>query len=141
MTREPYHPTILVVDDEATIRKVISRLLERAGYRVRTAGTGEEALQLVRQHHFDAAICDLRMAGTSGAVLCERIWNTAPDLAGKLIVASGDLSGDGVDALVDRSGVPPVSKPFTADDLLRAVAAICPAPQMAAPPEVRRVAS
>jgi CheY-like chemotaxis protein len=134
-------PAILVVDDEPTVRKVIARLLERAGYRVRTAGTGLEALELAGREHFDAAICDLRLAGMSGVTLCERIWLAAPDLAGRLIVASGDLSGDGVDELVERAGVPPVAKPFTAADLLRAVAAICPLPPSPRVEELRKVAS
>ncbi len=129
---------VLVIDDEPTIRKTVGRLLERAGYRVCTAATGVEALALVRNEHFDAAICDLHMAGMSGVELCEQIWLAAPELAGRLIVSSGDLTGDGVDELVERSGVPPVLKPFSGADLLRVVDAICPAPAM--PAEVRKAA-
>jgi CheY-like chemotaxis protein len=134
-------PTILVIDDEPTIRKTVGRLLERAGYRVRTAATGEEALELVRAEHFDAAICDLHLAGLSGASLCEQIWQAAPDLAGHLIVSSGDLTGDDVEQLLERAGVPPIPKPFTGADLLRAVAAICPAPPVPLSVEAHRHAS
>jgi CheY-like chemotaxis protein len=130
-----------VIDDEPTIRKSVGRVLERAGYRVRTAGTGDEAMALVRSEHFDAAICDLHIPGLSGLRLCEQIWLAAPDLAGRLIVASGDLTGDEVDELVERTRVPPVSKPFTAADLLRAVGAICPAPASAPPADDRKAAS
>lgn len=133
-------PTILVVDDEATIRRTVSRLLERAGYRVRTAATGEEAVALVRSEHFDAAICDLHMPGMSGPRLFEQIWLAAPDLAGHLIVVSGDIEGEGVDALVERTGRPPVAKPFTAADLLQAVGAICPVPPSPSP-DSRKAAS
>jgi CheY-like chemotaxis protein len=132
---------ILVIDDEPSVRRSIARVLERGGYQVRTAATGDEALELVRHEHFDAAICDLHIAGTSGVALCEQIWLAAPDLAGHLIVASGDLTGEGVDDLVERAGVPPVSKPFTAADLLAAVGAICPAPAAPLPPVVRQAAS
>jgi CheY-like chemotaxis protein len=134
-------PTILVIDDEPTIRKTVGRLLERAGYRVRTAATGAEALELVRAEHFDAAICDLHLAGLSGASLCEQIWLAAPELAGHLIVSSGDLTGDDVEQLLERAGVPPIPKPFTGADLLRAVAAICPAPPVPLPVEAHRQAS
>jgi CheY-like chemotaxis protein len=134
-------PTILVIDDEPTIRKSVGRLLERAGYRVCTAGTGVEALELIRVEHFDAAICDLDIGGTSGAALCEQIWHRAPDLAGHLVIASGDLTGEGVDQLVERAGGPPVAKPFTAADLLRAVGAICPAPRPPLAPEAQQAAS
>ena len=108
---------------------------------MRTAGTGNEAMALVRSEHFDAAICDLHIPGVSASELCEQIWLAAPDLAGRLIVASGDLSGDGVEELVERTRVPPVSKPFTAADLLRAVGAICPAPSPAPPADGRMAAS
>jgi len=136
-----FRPAILVIDDEPTIRKSVGRLLERAGYRVRTAGTGDEAMALVRNEHFDAAICDLHIPGVSAVKLCEQIWLAAPDLAGHLIVASGDLTGDGVDELVERTRVPPVSKPFTAADLLLAVGAICPAPSPVTPVDARKAAS
>jgi two-component system, sensor histidine kinase RpfC len=141
MEGDDLRPAILVIDDEPTIRKSVGRLLERAGYRVRTAGTGEEAMALVRSEHFDAAICDLHIPGVSAVRLCEQIWLAAPDLAGRLIVASGDLTGDGVDELVERTRVPPVSKPFTAADLLLAIGAICPVPSPAAPIDGRKVAS
>jgi two-component system sensor histidine kinase RpfC len=141
MDGDDFRPAILVIDDEPTIRKSVGRLLERAGYRVRTAGTGEEAMALVRGEHFDAAICDLHIPGVSAVKLCEQIWLAAPDLAGHLIVASGDLTGDGVDELVERTRVPPVSKPFTAADLLLAVGAICPAPSPVTPADSRQAAS
>jgi two-component system, sensor histidine kinase RpfC len=131
-------PSILVIDDEPTIRRTVGRLLERAGYRVHAVATGDEALALVRSQNFDAAICDLHLAGLSGAALCEQIWLAAPELAGHLIVSSGDLTGDGVDRLVERAGVPAISKPFTGADLLRAVAAICPAPAQPQPVKVRQ---
>jgi DNA-binding NtrC family response regulator len=130
-----------VIDDEPTIRKSVGRVLERAGYRVRTAGTGDEAMALVRSEHFDAAICDLHIPGVCAVRLCEQIWLAAPDLAGRLVIASGDLTGDGVDELVERTRVPPVSKPFTAADLLQAVGAICPAPSPAPPLDGRMAAS
>lgn len=141
MTGNDTRPTILVIDDEPTIRRSIGRLLERAGYRVRTAGTADEALELVGNVHFDAAICDLHIAGVSGVTLCEKIWAAAPGLAGRLIVASGDLSGDGVAELLVHARVPAMPKPFTASDLLRAVGAICPAPPPTGPLDARKTAS
>jgi DNA-binding NtrC family response regulator len=141
MDGDDCRPAVLVLDDEPTILKSVGRLLERAGYRVCTAGTGDEAMVLVRSEHFDAAICDLHIPGVSAVKLCEQIWLAAPDLAGRLIVASGDLTGDRVAELVERTRVAPVSKPFTAADLLRAVGAICPAPLSAPPADGRMAAS
>jgi CheY-like chemotaxis protein len=132
--------TILVVDDEVMIQRTISRVLERAGYRGHTAGSGEEALALVRREHVDAVICDFNLPGVSGARLCEQIWLAAPGLVGRLVVASGDLRSDEVDQLVRRTGLAPLGKPFTAADLLRVVGAICPLPPSSALGE-RRAAS
>jgi two-component system sensor histidine kinase RpfC len=136
-----YRPAILLIDDEPTIRKMVSRLLDRAGYQVRAAATPGEALDLVRAEHFDAVICDLHLSGLSGIELCEQIWLLAPELAGRVIVSSGDLTGEGVDHLVARAGVPPIPKPFTGADLLRAVAAICPITPSPLPIEARRQVS
>ena len=134
-------PTILVIDDEPTIRKSVGRLLERAGYRVRTAGTGAEALELVRSRALRRR--DLRPAHRRdqrrGAVRADLA--AAPDLAGHLMIASGDLTGEGVDELVERAGVPPVAKPFTAADLLRAVGPSAPRPGRIARARVRKAAS
>jgi two-component system, NtrC family, response regulator GlrR len=131
-------PAILVIDDEPTIRKSVGRLLERAGYRVRTAGSGDEAMALVGVERFDAAICDLHIPGVSAMSLCEQIWLAAPELAGRLIVASGDLTGDGVEDLIERTRVPPVFKPFTGAELLLAIGAICPPPSPGFRPTVKR---
>ena len=52
---------ILVVDDEPNLRRVLSAQLERDGYDVHTAEDGEQALALLREHHIDLVITDLRM--------------------------------------------------------------------------------
>lgn len=133
-------PAVLVVDDEAMIRRTMSRVLERAGYRVHTAASGEEAIALARHQHFDVAICDLNLPGISGARLCEELWLAAPGLAGRLIVASGDLTSEGVDRLVERTGRPSVSKPFTGAELIQAVGGVCPV-HSSSPPAGRKAAS
>lgn len=141
MRAEIERPAILVIDDEPMVRRTVARLLERAGYQVHQAADGVQAMELIRDRHFDAAICDLHLGAASGASLCEQIWLVAPELAGHIIVSSGDLTGDGVDELVRRAGVPAMPKPFTGTDLLRAVAAICPAPAVPSQPEIRKQAS
>jgi CheY-like chemotaxis protein len=53
-------PQILVVDDEAPIRTTLTALLERRGYEVIAAATGEEALALIHQRPFDLLLLDLQ---------------------------------------------------------------------------------
>ncbi|HLM92253.1 MAG TPA: response regulator transcription factor [Gaiellaceae bacterium] len=65
--------TVLVVDDEPTLREVVVRYLERAGYRALEAGDGDEAEALLRNRPPDLVILDLMLPGTDGLELCRRI--------------------------------------------------------------------
>jgi DNA-binding response OmpR family regulator len=65
--------TVLVVDDEPTLREVVVRYLERAGYRALEAGDGGEAEALLRTQPPDLVILDLMLPGTDGLELCRRI--------------------------------------------------------------------
>jgi len=64
---------VLVVDDEAGIRKVARDALERAGHEVETAGDGEEALARFEQGAFDLVITDWNMPGVDGFELVRRV--------------------------------------------------------------------
>ena len=65
--------TVLVVDDEPTLREVVVRYLERAGYHALEAGDGDEAETVLRKHTPDLVILDLMLPGTDGLELCRRI--------------------------------------------------------------------
>jgi DNA-binding response OmpR family regulator len=65
--------TVLVVDDEPTLREVVVRYLERAGYHALEAGDGDEAENVLRNHAPDLVILDLMLPGTDGLELCRRI--------------------------------------------------------------------
>jgi DNA-binding response OmpR family regulator len=65
--------TVLVVDDEPTLREVVVRYLERAGSRALEAGDGDEAETLLRTQPPDLVILDLMLPGTDGLELCRRI--------------------------------------------------------------------
>jgi DNA-binding response OmpR family regulator len=59
-------PKILVVEDEAPIRRLISAALDPETYSLRETATGEEALQLLAAERFDLLVLDLRLGGISG---------------------------------------------------------------------------
>ena len=65
--------TIMVVDDEQPICKVIEDILEPEGYKVVTAITGEEALDKLRKSKPDLIMIDFYLPGISGRELCEKI--------------------------------------------------------------------
>lgn len=65
--------TVLVVDDEPTLREVVVRYLEREGYRALVAADGDEAEAVLRSQSPDLVILDLMLPGTDGLELCRRI--------------------------------------------------------------------
>ncbi len=66
-------PQILVVDDEAPVRRMLEKLLEGEGFEVAAAASGAEALTLANTCRFDTIILDIRMPGMDGIDLCARI--------------------------------------------------------------------
>ena len=69
----PQEAHILVVDDEGAIRYSISKTLQRLGYQVHTAETGEEALEMMQRQEYDVVLTDIRMPGLTGVELLARI--------------------------------------------------------------------
>jgi CheY-like chemotaxis protein len=124
----PAAPAVLLIDDEGCIRACVSRILERAGYRVTTAASGTEGLERVRTESFEAVICDLRMPGLSGIALFDQIQRAAPSLAGRILVASGDLGQIETTIFLERTGTPALLKPYASSDLIGALDRICAAP-------------
>ena len=64
---------ILIIDDEAPIRRVLRDILENESYQVDDAGNGMEALQLIKEHEFDAGFCDIKMPEMDGIEVLEAI--------------------------------------------------------------------
>ena len=69
--------TILVVDDEAHLRRLLIRAFERAGYCVLTATDGEEAIRMVREHHPGVVLLDAEMPKMHGFDVCRQIKHDA----------------------------------------------------------------
>jgi len=92
---------ILIIDDEASLRQTLARILQRAGFEVTTAANGKEGLALVSQHPFDLIYLDIRMPDMSGLELLKTIHTKFPDLPVILFTAQPDLNS-AVEAL--RSG-------------------------------------
>jgi DNA-binding response OmpR family regulator len=81
---------ILVVDDDLSVLELLRRALERDGYQVLTAASGQEALCLIEQHGLPhLAVVDVMMSGMSGLELCERVQAFC-DLPVILLTAIGD---------------------------------------------------
>ncbi len=64
---------VLVVDDDETVRDVVRRYLELAGFTVRVVGDGEQALRSFAEHRPDLVVLDVMMPGMSGLEVCQRL--------------------------------------------------------------------
>jgi PAS domain S-box-containing protein len=118
------HETVLLCEDEPALAALIERILTRAGYRVLSAGTSEEALRLAAEHEgaIDVLVSDVIMPGLSGPELAQRLsqeHGPVPTLF---------LSGYTADVLRDRADLPTESafleKPFDPPALLEALRAL-----------------
>ncbi len=113
--------TILVVEDEPTVRALTARVLSSHGYRVLTAATGSEALDAARAHAgpISLMLTDLVMPGGSGRTAFDTLVAERPDLVA--VYMSGYTDDDVVRRGLIDSTTPFVQKPFTAAGLSRAV--------------------
>lgn len=69
--------TVLVVDDDATVRDVVRRYLERAGFDVELAGDGAECLARFAERQADLVVLDVMMPGLNGLEVCRRLRETS----------------------------------------------------------------
>jgi two-component system, NtrC family, response regulator AtoC len=111
----PAKEQILVVDDEANLRRVLSAQLSREGYEVHTAEDGAAGLEFLRQHHIDLVITDLRMPRLGGMDLLREALKADPSLPVVILTAHGTVD-TAVEAL-KLGAFDYISKPFDQDDV------------------------
>ncbi|MBL8746769.1 MAG: sigma-54-dependent Fis family transcriptional regulator [Phycisphaerae bacterium] len=111
--------TILVVDDKELLRDSVATTLQRAGFTVITAVSGDEALETIASRRPDAVVTDFKMPGLSGIELIERAKQIDEDLPIVLMTAFGTIQ-TAVQAM--RLGAfDYVTKPFEGDELIISV--------------------
>jgi two-component system, cell cycle sensor histidine kinase and response regulator CckA len=110
---QPGWETVLVVEDQQSVRGFVRNLLMLNGYRVLEAEDGAEAMRICRQHpgEIQLVITDLVMPGMSGRQLAERIAQEQPDV--KVLYMSGYTDDSVVHAGVAQAGMAFLQKPFS----------------------------
>src|SRR5260370_39514180 len=113
-------PTILIVDDETGIRSLLELSFASAGYDVRTAADGLEAMTLCRAESFDAVLSDVRMPGLGGHELAR--WLAKHRSEARFILMTGWDTGCEDCPIAGRCHI--VRKPFLPKDVVTTIDAI-----------------
>ncbi len=119
-SRPTLHGTVLLVEDERSVRLVVERVLRRSGLDVLTASDGAEALERLGEAPIDLLISDVVMPGIDGVTLIERVRRVQPGLPVVLMSGYAELPQR---RALDGSEAVFLAKPFAANDLLAAAAA------------------
>ena len=100
------------MDDEPSIRRALSRYLEREGHTVDAVATGAEALELMRERRYDGVLLDLRMPDQPGDAVYAMLQERDPEHAERVVFATGDVESDAAREFLRTAKRPYVSKPF-----------------------------
>ncbi len=113
--------TVLLVEDDEMVTKMVVKVLKKYGYHVFCAPDGEEALRILREQEnvIHLVLTDVVMPGMSGGDLADEIRKIIPDL--KMLFTSGYTDNAIVHHGVLDKGIPFIQKPFTPDELARKV--------------------
>jgi CheY-like chemotaxis protein len=111
--------TILIVDDELSVREVVERFLESLGYRVLTASDGRDALNVFEKQRdeVDAVVTDILMPGMSGLDLARELERVCPSLP--VLFISGYPQQEGTEALASRPHSAFLPKPFSLQQIAK----------------------
>jgi len=121
---------ILIVDDELAIRSVLERILQREGFRVVHAATGQEALESVKVEKPDLMILDLNLPDLNGEEICQRVRKDPAAQSIPILILTGrsteGLSADCLDGGADDY----VNKPFDIKEMVSRVKALLRRPRL-----------
>ena len=112
---EPASGNILIVDDEALVRNLIERIIEKAGFACVSVATGEEALEVIRDTQVSVVITDIRLPGINGLELVARV-KESHDI--DVIVVTGDGDHHSYEEAVNKGASDFILKPIRNEELV-----------------------
>jgi signal transduction histidine kinase len=118
------HGTILLVEDEAKMLRLLEKILSKRGYQVLTAADGEEAIEVHRSHKdaIDIILLDLDLPKISGRDVLVKLKAENPDV--KIVIASGYLEPD-LRSEIEQAGLKHfIHKPYILDDVVKIVQSV-----------------
>lgn len=117
-SKDNKHLSVLIADDEPSVREALQMILQFFNYTVVAVASGEEAIQTLAKNHFDLVITDYAMPGINGkdlSIYVKKHWPKRPVL---MITAHAGMLDHSINKTVDAI----LTKPFMADTLGDAVA-------------------
>jgi DNA-binding NtrC family response regulator len=113
---------LLVIEDEASVQAFLRAALERNGYQIVLATSGEEGLQLLKEREFSGIVSDMRTPGeVDGADVHEWLKANRPEMVKRMLFVTGDIVNEETMQTLRRTGVPCIEKPFRVQELINAV--------------------
>src|SRR4030042_3424414 len=107
--------SILIIDNEESIRDSMSLVLRKEGYLVRRAASGQEGLNLFGAEAFQVVFVDLKLPGTTGLQVLSRIKEAGPETP--VIIITGYASIESAVEAMKRGAFDYMTKPFTPEEL------------------------
>jgi len=129
---ESTSPHVIVVEDERSIRYLISTVLAQEGYRVTVCENGQQGLQQVKQALTSSApsggneepaviLSDFQMPGMNGREFFAGLKRISPELTNRLVFITGDTMNSEISHLITQTGNTALAKPFTPAQLVQTV--------------------
>ncbi len=114
------HETLLFVDDEANILSSLKRLFRPLGYRILTAESGAQGLEIMEREAIDLVVSDMRMPGMNGAQFLEQVNERWPETVRMLLTGYAEI-GATIDAINKGHIYRYISKPWEDNDIVLAI--------------------
>ncbi|MBZ5506497.1 MAG: response regulator [Acidobacteriia bacterium] len=124
----PEEKLVVLVDDSISVRKFVGRMLEKAGYRVKLAADGLEALEIVTQTHCDLVVTDLEMPRTNGYELLSHLRQDPQTRGIPVMVVTSRAGAKHRDRAIKEGAAAFLTKPVQEDQFIAAVGKLIGSP-------------
>jgi len=113
------HARILIVDDDQSIREVLTSILTDEGYVVEAVDTGEKAIKATHEKFYNLALIDIRLPDTEGTKLLTKLKNTVPKMR-KIIITGYPTLQNAIEA-VNKGADAYIIKPIDMEETLKVI--------------------
>ena len=103
---------ILAIDDDRTIRLLLTRCLEKSGHQVSSAENGEQGLSMVEEENPDLILLDVMMPGMDGIEVCKQLKDDAATKSIPVFMLTGKTQNEDINEALSAGADDFISKPF-----------------------------